>query len=120
MAIRHPVCAASDLPPGERKLVGVENRTVGVFNVNGSYCALLNRCPHTGGALCEGVVSGTNLPVGLEGGYRYEHGRRGEILRCALHGWEFDIATGACLTDPQMRAKTFPVEVEDGTVFVIA
>ena len=120
MADRHRVCAVGDLPEGSKKIVRIGSRSVGVFNVKGNYYALLNLCPHTGGSLCEGPVGGTNLPVGLEDGYRYEHARHGEILRCALHGWEFDIATGECLTDPKVRAKSYPVEVDDGQVCVVA
>jgi hypothetical protein len=44
--------------------------------------------------------------------------REGRILRCAWHGWEFEIETGRSLVDPRMRAKTFPITVEDGDVVV--
>ena len=46
--------------------------------------------------------------------------RDGEIIRCPWHLWEFDIATGECLVDPQMRVKTYPVAIEDGVVVVYA
>jgi nitrite reductase (NADH) small subunit len=60
-------------------------------------------------------VTGTTAAGGdLE--YAYE--REGRILRCAWHGWEFEIETGRSLVDPRIRAKTFPVTVEDGDVVV--
>ena len=36
------------------KLVTIEGREIGVFNVHGEFYALRNRCPHQGGALCKG------------------------------------------------------------------
>lgn len=117
---RHLVCKVGEIPEGSKMLVKVGRRTIGVFNVRGTHHALLNLCPHTGGSLCEGPVGGTNVPCDMREGYRYEFGRAGEILRCALHGWEFEIASGRCLTDPKVRAKTYPVEEEDGKVYVVA
>lgn len=119
MGGRHLVCAVGEIPEGSRRLVKVGSRTIGVFNVKGTHHALLNVCPHTGGRLCEGPVCGTNVPSDLSGGYRYRFGRVGEILRCALHGWEFEIESGRCLTDPGVKAKTYKVEVDDGKVYVV-
>jgi nitrite reductase (NADH) small subunit len=112
---RHVVCAASELPPGERRIVVLEGFEIGVFNVGGRFHALRNRCPHHGGALCEGPICGTALPDGDRG---YAYGRAGELIRCAWHGWEFEIATGRALVDPKIRAKTYPVSVEEGSVVV--
>lgn len=112
---RYVVCRADDLAPGERKIVDVDGKSVGVFNVGGRFYALLNYCPHNGGALCRGPVTGTALPTDK---YEYVYGREGAILRCAWHGWEFDIATGESLIDPRIRARTYSVTVEDGDVVV--
>jgi nitrite reductase (NADH) small subunit len=109
------VCAASEIPPGGRRIVEVDGRSIGVFNVGGRFYALHNRCPHRGGALCEGPVTGTVLPTEDRS---YDYGREGEILRCAWHGWEFDIRTGRSLVDPAVRARTYAVDVVDGTVVV--
>jgi len=120
MAKKHYICDCAELREGERKLVQVGSRSVGLFNVRGSYHALLNVCPHTGGTLCEGPIGGTNKAVDLKDGYQYVYEREGEILRCAWHGWEFDIATGECLSQAGMNAKRYPVEIEDGKVYVVA
>jgi nitrite reductase (NADH) small subunit len=114
-AVRHAICRASEIPPGGRRIVELDGRGIGVFNVAGRFYALRNVCPHRGGALCEGPVGGTALPT-RDRAYRY--GREGEILRCAWHGWEFDIATGRALADPGVRARTYPVTVEGGDVVV--
>ncbi len=110
------VCAVDELPPGGRVVRDVGGRSVGVFNVDGRFYALHNRCPHKGGALCLGPLTGTTMPTTE---FTYEYGRAGRILRCAWHGWEFEIETGRSLVDPKVRAKTFPVEVEAGSVYVL-
>jgi nitrite reductase (NADH) small subunit len=115
-ARRHVVCAASELAPGERRIVELAGRSIGVFNVGGRFYALHNGCPHKGGALCAGPITGTVLPTS---GRAFVYGREGEIVRCARHGWEFEIATGRALADPRVRARTYPASVEAGQVVVI-
>jgi nitrite reductase (NADH) small subunit len=112
---RHVVCAAADVPPGKRRVVELAGRSIGVFNVGGHFYALHNGCPHRGGPLCEGRICGTTLTAP---GHTFVYGREGRILRCAWHGWEFDIATGRALADPAVRARTYPVAVEDGQIVV--
>jgi len=113
-----------ELPPGERKIVvPFRGRAgIGVFNVNGTFHALRNLCPHKSGPLCFGrigplivadappTVAAANLDVV----------RDGEFIRCPWHMWEFEIATGRCLVDPRARVKKYPVVVESGQVVVYA
>ncbi len=108
---RYVVASVDELPPGTRKIVDVAGRQVGVFNVNGEFFALLNRCPHQGGPLCEGRLAG-RLEVNAPGEpIRYT--RAGEILRCPWHGWEFDITTGRSIFNPhKTRVRTYEVSVE--------
>jgi len=112
---RHVVCAAAELPPGQRRVVRVAGRSIGIFNVGGRFFALHNGCPHRGGPLCEGRIGGTTLPAD---GHAFAYGREGRILRCAWHGWEFDITTGRALADPSVSARTYPLAVEDGNLVV--
>jgi nitrite reductase/ring-hydroxylating ferredoxin subunit len=125
-----------DIPPGSSKVVTVRGREIVVFNVAGEFYALLNRCPHEGAKLSGGLIVG--LPESDAPGC-YKLARPGEILRCPWHGWEFDLRTGKSYCDPQrlfskqyktiveqepvepegqLAAETFPVSVEQATVFV--
>jgi len=112
---RVAVCRAEELADGERMLFRVGRREIGLFRSAGRFYALHGTCPHAGGALCEGPLTGTALPTDE---YEYEYGRDDQVLRCAWHGWEFDITTGRSLVDPRMRARTYPVHVADGVVVV--
>ena len=109
---RHVVAPVGDIPPGGRKLVEVAGRAVVVFNLGGEFFALSNRCPHRGGSLCQGVT--TALVQSSEPG-EYRTSRRGEIIRCPWHSWEFDIRTGQSWCDPQSTfVRRFEVKVEAG------
>ncbi len=108
---KHIVARVEEIPPGERKIVEIGGRTIGVFNVNGSFYALRNRCPHQGGPLCQGRVTGFLMATKPGGEYSYTH--RGQILRCTWHGWEFDITTGQSWFDPaKTRVRAYEVHVE--------
>lgn len=109
------VCQDGEMADGDRRVFRVGRRRVGVFRIEGRYVALHGGCPHAGGALCEGPLTGTTLPGEP---YTYEYGREGRVLRCAWHGIEFDVETGASLVDPKMRARTYPVVVDGGAVVV--
>ena len=112
---RHIVARVEDIPPGGRKIVRLEGREVGVFNVDGAFYALKNSCPHQAARVCLGRVLGTALPSDV---YEYRYGQEGRILRCPWHAWEYDIATGQSVFDPNVRIVTYPVEVCDGEVAV--
>lgn len=107
---RYIVAEADEIPPGTCKIVTVAGRSVGVFNVEGQFFALLNRCPHQGGPLCQGKLwSALQAPV--PGVYEFEAG--GPLVRCPWHGWEFDVRTGQSWFDPdRMRVRRYPVTVE--------
>lgn len=111
----HIICNTDALPAGERKIVTIGSRSIGIFNLGGEYYALLNICPHQGAALCEGPICGTNLPAT---DYHYNYVKAGELVRCARHGWEFNIRDGSSFDNPSVRAKTYPVTVADDKVIL--
>ncbi|HET8634510.1 MAG TPA: Rieske (2Fe-2S) protein [Gemmatimonadales bacterium] len=109
---RHVVAAANEIAPGGVKIVAVAGREIGVFNVDGEFFALINRCPHEGAALCRGRIVG-RFESPRPGEYRLTH--RGQMLRCPWHGWEFDIRTGQSWCHPDsVKARTYDVTVVPG------
>ncbi|MFI5386545.1 MAG: Rieske (2Fe-2S) protein [Fimbriimonadales bacterium] len=125
-ARRYPVALAIDMPPGTRRLISIPGLgSVGVFNIGGEFYAVKNVCPHQGGPLCEGTLTGTSRPIfALDEAPQLEWVHDGEILRCPWHGWEFSVRTGAVVFDGKARVATYGVEVVAGlraaTTFPVA
>ena len=94
---------------GERTLVELGGRTIGVFQLDGAYFALADRCPHRGAPLCSsGQV--VNAVEGVGDAARVT--REGALMRCPWHKWDFDIATGRCTVDARLRVRRYPAWVE--------
>lgn len=109
---RYVIARAEEFPPGTRRIVEIDGRSIGVFNVDGTYYALRNSCPHQGAALCTGSVLGSVSSPG-PGEYHYDADRK--LLACPWHNWEFDMATGQSWFDPaRTRVKPYDVAVTSG------
>jgi nitrite reductase/ring-hydroxylating ferredoxin subunit len=100
MGTKVKVARRADVPPGTGRVVVAAGREIALFNVGGSFYALDNVCPHQGGPLGEGMLTG-------------------DIVTCPWHGATFDVRTGAVTGPPaQQGVATFPVTVEGDEVFV--
>lgn len=107
---KHAVAAVGEIPRGGRKIAEIKGRSIGIFNVEGKFFAILNHCPHQSGPLCLGQVSGF-VEANVPGEYHFT--RRGEIIRCPWHGWEFDLKNGqSCIEPDHTRVRTYKVTVE--------
>ena len=94
------VCTVSELPDGERKLVEWDDLEIGVFNCDGAYFAIEDRCSHDDGDLVEGELDADECTV-----------------ECPRHGSLFDLRTGKPLTLPAyVPVDTFAVVIEDGVI----
>ena len=111
-ARRFVVARTREIPEGERLIVDVAGREIGIYNVRGRFHALLNRCPHLGGPLCRGQVV-TEVTARVPGEIK---GNPDKVYAtCPWHNWEFDIETGQSYWNPKgLRARPFPVGVEAG------
>jgi nitrite reductase/ring-hydroxylating ferredoxin subunit len=88
-----------DLPPGQGMVVETGGHVLALFNVEGTVHAIDNGCPHRGGPLGEGDVTGT-------------------VVSCPWHAWRWDVTTGANVNNPVVRVACFPVTIDAGQVFV--
>ena len=97
------ICLVTDIPVlGSRCVARPQGLDVAVFrNDQDAVFALLDRCPHKGGPLSQGIVFGTNVA-------------------CPLHNWTIDLA-GGCAKAPDVGCTPkFSVKVEAGEVFLDA
>lgn len=87
----------SDFGNGDRKIIDVNGKSIGVFRVDDRFYALRNRCPHQFGPLCAGTLAPRAVSDG-PGDVTMDSGP--PLLACPWHGWEYDIATGQSFMGP--------------------
>lgn len=98
-----PVCQVDDIPVlGARRVARSQGLDVAVFrNDNNDVFALLDRCPHKGGPLSQGIVFGTSVA-------------------CPLHNWTIGLCTGQAAAPDEGCTPKFAVHVVDGQVHLNA
>lgn len=113
----YEVCRVEDFPEGTKRIVPVGRYGIGVYNVNGTFYAIANHCPHEGGPLCQGRQGGrTVVDESVPGGAALV--REGEWVYCPWHQWGIELATGTTAVKPEWSVRTYPVRVVDGMVVV--
>ena len=94
------VTTGDNIPLREGRSVRIGDEEIAIFNLGDRYLAIDNSCPHRGGPLCDGIVSG-------------------DAVVCPLHGWKISLDTGEVLKpDVCVKVGTYPVSVEDGVISV--
>jgi nitrite reductase [NAD(P)H] small subunit len=86
------VAKLSDFPAQGGLDVTLGGRRIALFRTGSEYHALDAICPHRGGPLSAGWV---------------ENGR----VFCPMHGWEFQLGTGACLTNSERTIRAYAVRI---------
>jgi len=93
------VATLSDVSPGSAKSVEAGGKSLAVYNVGGILYATTNTCPHRGGPLGEGEL------------------QQG-VVTCPWHGFQYEVATGKCLTSPALSLPCHRVQVDGEDVLV--
>jgi nitrite reductase/ring-hydroxylating ferredoxin subunit len=106
---------ADEFAEGKPRVVDVDGREVFVVNWGASWFALRNVCPHQTEMLAGGVVV-EEIGAGARVGEVRRTGR--PLIACPRHVWTYDLATGQCTVDPQLRVRAYDVSVRDGRVLV--
>ena len=98
-----PVCQVEDIPVlGSRRVARERGMDVALFrNDSGGVFALLDRCPHKGGPLSQGIVFGNHVA-------------------CPLHQWNIGLDDGCAKAPDDGCTPRFAVQVRDGTVYLLA
>lgn len=115
------VGAASEFRDGDRRIIDVGERQIGVFRVDGEFVAYENRCAHQGGPVCEGqyypqmeaVFDDRGRSLGERANYDVPH------LVCPWHSWEYDLRTGEMVGLRKLKLRAFPTVEREGDVYVI-
>ncbi len=93
------VANKSDIPPGQGKIIVANGKEIAIFNVEGKFHAIADRCPHKEWSLGkDGVLEGN-------------------IVTCSGHGWMFDVETGKAVAMP-VSVQKYKVKVEGEDILV--
>jgi nitrite reductase (NADH) small subunit len=94
------VCTVDDIPPLGARVVKSVHGDIAVFrNAEDEIFALLDKCPHKGGPLSQGIVFGRHVA-------------------CPLHNWSIGLADGVAVAPDVGCVRRFPVRVENLQVFL--
>ena len=104
------IAPASQVPPREGRAVVIGDHEIALFNLGPStelgvkdrFLATDNECPHKGGPLCDGIVTGASVV-------------------CPLHAWKVNLETGQVERPTHGKdhcVATYPTRVEDGIVLI--
>ena len=96
-----PICRVDDIPVlGSRRVTRAQGLDVAVFrNDTNEVFALLDRCPHKGGPLSQGIVFGTSVA-------------------CPLHNWTIGLCTGQAAAPDEGCTPRFEVKLLEDQVFL--
>lgn len=110
------VAQADELEPGRGMGIDVGGIEVALFNIEGEFYAISNRCPHQRAPLCqvgEKKINGEKCWTDTRGGTD----EKVPAIACPWHLWEINLKTGEHVVSGK-RIGAFDVKVEDGDVLV--
>ena len=93
------VALASEIPDGERKIVQVDNLSIGIFHHKGEWVAVHNHCLHRGGPVATGCLED-------------------DVLVCPWHGFRYNLMNGQLLVDPGVKLDMYPVIHKNGEIYL--
>lgn len=95
----HRIGSLAELRTGKPMKAKVDTNLLAVFLLADEVVVTNGRCPHARGPLHEGEIEGT-------------------VLTCPWHGWTYDLRTGACAEDPDLKLEIYPSSVVGDDIFV--
>ena len=98
--VRVAICG--DIPTREGRTVTVAGKEIAIFNLGDRFLATDNRCPHQGGPLCDGIVTGSSVV-------------------CPLHAWKVNLVDGNVerpAGSGDRCVRTYPTRIDDGVVSI--
>jgi nitrite reductase (NADH) small subunit len=95
---------------GEIRVIHAAGRKVAVIRWGDTFYAVRNVCPHAGASLCS-QVRALLAPTGQPGDFEVRADR--PVVACASHHFEFELGTGRCVVDANLRVKTYPIVADE-------
>ena len=94
------VAETGEIPSGKRKRVEINGQRITIFNIENTYYAINDTCPHKKTApLIRGKLDGLGI-------------------KCPNHGYRFDLKTGECNIDSVFNTKIYAVKVEGNSILI--
>jgi len=94
------IAGTEEIPSGERKRIEIDGQRISIFNIDNTYYAINDTCPHKRTApLIRGKLDGIGI-------------------KCPNHGYRFDLVTGKCNIDSAFNTKVYPIKVEGSSILV--
>ncbi|MGH7231762.1 MAG: Rieske (2Fe-2S) protein [Nitrospiraceae bacterium] len=94
------IAGISEVMPGTGMVAEVNEQSIAVFNVDGTYYAIDNTCVHRGGPLGEGELEG-------------------DVVTCPWHAWQYNVKTGISINNPSACVKSYQVKVDGSDIKVL-
>ncbi|UJR87140.1 nitrite reductase small subunit NirD [Sandaracinus amylolyticus] len=93
-------CAVDEIPSSGGRQVTIDGVEIAVFRTSsGKIFAVVDRCPHKGGVLSEGIVAGQRVV-------------------CPMHGWQIDLPSASAVAPDKGCVSRFPVDVRGEHVYL--
>jgi nitrite reductase/ring-hydroxylating ferredoxin subunit len=102
MAQEFRVCKTDEIPAGEGKRFEVNGQLIAIWNVNGTFYATSDLCPHMDGPMSEGSMEG-------------------RLAVCPIHSFMYDVATGRGVEPEEAKEEPLPcygLRVDCGEVYI--
>jgi nitrite reductase/ring-hydroxylating ferredoxin subunit len=113
---------ASEFNEGDRRIVYLGDREVGLFRHDGRFYAYSNYCLHQGGPACEGLtiakVEERIRPDQTSAGLYFSDTEMHFV--CPWHGYEYDMKTGECVSNRKLKLREYPVIQKGDDIYVVA
>jgi len=94
------VATIGEIPPGQRKLIELDEVTVALFNIDGQFYCMEDVCTHDSGPVAEGDLDGFEI-------------------ECPRHGALFDVRNGRVLSMPAVvPIPTYEVQIEGEDIYI--
>lgn len=96
----YKVAQIGEIKTGEGKTVEpVHGKPIALLNNNGQFQAIDNTCPHKGGPLSDGTL-------------------KDNCVICPWHQWTFNLENGENIRNPQIKLRTYLVQIKENEIWI--